>query len=411
MSRPLSINIPPPINPTLSSSSATSTPSTALRSTGTPAPPDSPTPITPSANVPKLRELILAAEELTQEMTQQVKQILKHEWTMAHDNYKKQSLPGTTAATGSTSSTAGFRPPPHPAAWVTPRELKDISIAVVGLGQIGAPLCDLLVRSGLRKLIVYDHGYVQKSDIACDVYKPAFVGHSKSQAVQLACFQLDNTLHVEAYVMKINNQDGTLSRFHHSLLTPAFIGQHHPDDKTGSKKTGRRRETYEEEQSRRQRKKKDGSTYLDMEKRKKIDLVVCCINASDARSDILHVCKSLNIPMLAIRILNSSSSGNITSKQGTVEFVLPRESKLYEPKQESDGRVAKGTRNEMDNFDSVVSNKVQPLGLLLAGLGANEIIKVISANWGGEGESGGGVPSFLRYDLSTGETSHRLPKR
>ena len=52
---------------------------------------------------------------------------------------------------------------------------------------------------------------------------------------------------------------------------------------------------------------------------------------------------------------------------------------------------------------TAVSNKVQPLGLLLAGLGANEIISVIEENKS--------VPSFLRYDEATGETSTRLPRR
>ena len=52
---------------------------------------------------------------------------------------------------------------------------------------------------------------------------------------------------------------------------------------------------------------------------------------------------------------------------------------------------------------TAVSNKVQPLGLLLAGLGANEIISVIEENKS--------VPSFLRYDEATGATSTRLPRR
>jgi hypothetical protein len=365
-------------------------------------------------NIPKLRDLILAAEEVTLEMTQQVKQILKHDWSVEYDNYCSKSKSGNTGSSSSSSSSGSTkgantskRQPPHPSAWVTPRNLKDLSIAVVGLGQIGAPLCDILVRSGLRELIVYDRCLVQHSDIACGVYKPSFVGHSKSQAVQLSCFQLDNTIHVEAYTMEINSnkdKNNTLSRFHQSLLAPEFIGSKKNDDWferkiSGNDGSGMSGDANDDEEAIRNRKRKDGSSYLDMEKRKKVDLVACCVGSTEVRSSILHVCKSLNVPMVAIRILNSSNNNGVASKQGTVEFVLPRESKLYEPKKEEQ-------RTEKNNHQSSISNKVQPIGLLLAGLGANEIIKVISSDG-----NNGGVPSFLRYDSKTGETSHRLPKR
>ena len=204
--------------------------------------------------------------------------------------------------------------------------------------------------------------------------------------------------------------------------------------------------TGEEDDAIKERRRLDGSMLLDsIEKRKKVDLVVCCIRSGSVRTNILEVCKSLNIPMVAIRVLGGGGdaeggSSRMRSKQGTVEFVLPRESKLYEPKEKgefvspsasareqikSNAAAAGGREIDRNGHKEYVrgsgggtpiSNKVQPLGLLLAGLGANAIIKVIgSGSFGSSkrnGSSGGsGVPSFLRYDLSTGETSNRLPKK
>ena len=56
-------------------------------------------------------------------------------------------------------------------------------------------------------------------------------------------------------------------------------------------------------------------------KREKIDVVACYCRQREVREKVWAVCKSLNIPLVAMRVLNSSDSKD-SSEQGTVEFVL-----------------------------------------------------------------------------------------
>ena len=156
--------------------------------------------------------------------------------------------------------------------------------------------------------------------------------------------------------------------------------------------------------------------------------MICCCTEKDTRTNVLEVCKSLNIPLVAIRVLPGE-------QQGTVEFVLPRESRLYEKNvgngnsngknknkiQPSAGSVESRSRSRNSPVQSKqkekernralgsimlsqkqVSNKVRPLGLMLSGLGVNEILNIIHNK---------SVPTFLRYDTISGETSTRLPKK
>ena len=374
---------------------------------------------TSTSNTPSLRTLISDAEEVTKDMTKQVRELLQHEYSSKQEHLKMQSK---------------GRPPPHPASWVTPRTLKDINVAIIGLGHIGAPLTDLLARSGLRRFILFDKGMVRQSDIVCDVYKPSMVGHSKVQACQLNLFRLDRTLHVEAYVLDITKQED-VERFHRCLLAPGFTtpGSHKINIGVGGG-GGRGRGNDDLFNTGGGGAVASMEKFIDVDKRKKIDLVLCCCARTEARGSIFSVCKSLNIPMVAMRVLGGQGKGNISNKeQGTIEFVLPRESRLYEPKLTAQQKELEAVRKEterlspkdsssrrrgrnggsggdgsgggggsgMEGFDAV-SNKVQPLGLALCGIGLNIILKIIR---------GKEVPSFLRYDLSNGETSTRLPRR
>ena len=395
------------------------------------------------SNLPKLRDLIKTAEEQTRDMTVQVRQLLKLNWSTQHErerelekNKHKQSKKNDT-----------HRPLPNPLTWI-PREIRDVSLAVIGLGQIGAPLCDLLIRSGIRKLVLLDRGTVRPADLVCDLYKPAMVGHSKVQAVQLSLFQLDQTLHLEAYKLDVLNQND-IERLHRNLLGPEYTQKGGKIEKKGGNREGSGGGTDVNDLDKKHKHKNgiDGSVvtalsktierYLDIEKRKKIDIMICCCTEKDTRTNVLEVCKSLNIPLVAIRVLPGE-------QQGTVEFVLPRESRLYEKNvgngngtstgknkdmkgaggtkiQPSAGSVASRSRSRNSPVQSKqkekernralgsimlsqkqVSNKVRPLGLMLSGLGVNEILNIIHNK---------SVPTFLRYDTISGETSTRLPKK
>ena len=89
-------------------------------------------------------------------------------------------------------------------------------------------------------------------------------------------------------------------------------------------------------------------------RRKKIDIMICCVKSKEVRAAVLAVCKSLSIPMMAVRSLEKRSGGLNKGAQGTVEFVLPTESKLFEPKERarSRGRGAGSKINGSGGSDS-----------------------------------------------------------
>ena len=337
---------------------------------------------------PLHQDMISAAEHLSEDMTEQIRKIIGMENEQHYDRKKRAR---------------GGRPPLPAGAWAPPT-LKDVCVCVFGLGDIGCPLVDVLVRSGLRNFLLVDKGHVRQADLICDVLQPAFLRHSKSQAVKLAMMQLDHTLSIESMRFDILARDGTTT-LHRALLSSDIhtvqTGKDGGGDGGGGGGGG------------------GGPGY----KRKKIDLMVCCVRSREVRTSILHVCKSLSIPMMAVRSLEKSGVGVDLGTQGTVEFVLPKMSKLYEPRERGgaaggDGRAdsGEGGNNGGENSNggggrgatavpagfTPVSAKLEPLGLMLAGIGANALLRVIM------GEE---VPTFLRYNMLTGTTSTRLPRQ
>lgn len=338
--------------------------------------------------IPRFRDMIEAAKQLSEDMTVQIRSLLRIE--------NEQNLARARKARGG-------RAPLAASAWVPP-SIKDVCISVIGLGHIGAPIVDLLVRSGLRNMLLIDCDIVRNSDMICGVMKPAYLNHSKAQAVKLAMLRLDEKLSVESMTFNLLDAEGA-STLHHSLLTSDINDfANLTEDKTYKTfSTGDGRDT---------------NSKAALYRRKKINLVVCCVKSSEVRSVVMNVCRTLSIPMIAVRVLETSpsqagSSLNSSHAQGTVEFVLPNESKLFEPKddkrEKTEGTAgndaAKASREVPRNIFGEpprnISAKLEPLGPMLAGIAANEILRVIM---------GHEVPTFLRYDFSTGMTSTRLPK-
>ena len=338
--------------------------------------------------VPRFRDKITSAMQLSEDMTVQIRNLLRIE--------TENDLARARRARGG-------RAPVSASAWV-PQTMKDVCICTIGLGHIGAPFVDLLVRSGLRHLLLIDCDVVHNSDMICGVMKPAFLNHSKAQAVKIAMLQLDEKVSVESMTFNLLDPDGA-STLHRALLASdindsanLMEDQHEKPFPNGD---GR-----------------DNNAKAAFHRRKKVNLVVCCVKSPDVRAVVMSVCRSLSIPMMAVRVLESSlihtgTTMDSSSAQGTVEFVLPNESKLFEPKDSRREKPGDGAGNNEsqnsrreprgieDEAHRKMSAKLEPLGPMLAGIAANEILRVIM---------GDEVPTFLRYDFATGMTSTRLPK-
>mmetsp|Transcript_10989 Transcript_10989/g.20334 ORF Transcript_10989/g.20334 Transcript_10989/m.20334 type:complete len:320 (+) Transcript_10989:97-1056(+) len=77
--------------------------------------------------------------------------------------------------------------------------LGDACVLLAGLGRVGSRVAELLVRGGMKKLILVDKGYVNESHLQGSAYYPRHIGISKTQAMRLSLYELDPsvTLHTE----------------------------------------------------------------------------------------------------------------------------------------------------------------------------------------------------------------------
>ena len=80
----------------------------------------------------RLRNMITAAEQQSEDMIEQIRKIIRMENEIQHDREKQAR---------------GGRSPLAPGSWAPPA-LKDVCVCVFGMGAIGSLLVDMLVRSG-----------------------------------------------------------------------------------------------------------------------------------------------------------------------------------------------------------------------------------------------------------------------
>jgi len=81
--------------------------------------------------------------------------------------------------------------------------ISTFAVAIVGLGGIGAPLAEMLVRSGIGKLVLFDMKNVQPSDLNRMFYRPEHVGLSKTQACKATLNSINPNVFVETYAMDV----------------------------------------------------------------------------------------------------------------------------------------------------------------------------------------------------------------
>ena len=100
---------------------------------------------------------------------------------------------------------------------------------------------------------------------------------------------------------------------------------------------------------------------------------------------------------MALRLIASDVS------QGTVEFVIPKTGKLYE----FPSRIARPSQETSDKFHrfphSLALSHTMSFGTMLASIGAEKILRIIL-------QKDVAIHPFLRYDLTTGIFTTRLPE-
>merc|ERR1711988_694551 len=85
--------------------------------------------------------------------------------------------------------------------------IQSFSVAIVGLGGIGAVVAEMLARCGIGKLILFDKKTVEPTDLNRLFYRPEHVGLSKTQATKATLASVNPHVVVETYSLDVTAID------------------------------------------------------------------------------------------------------------------------------------------------------------------------------------------------------------
>ncbi|KAF0700444.1 Aste57867_9028 [Aphanomyces stellatus] len=166
-------------------------------------------------------------------------------------------------------------------------DLKQKSIAIIGLGGVGALAADMFTRSGIGKLTLIDHGVVKMASMSRMFFLPEHVGMSKVQAARLCLRQLNP--HVEIETVHCNVDDELDAEILLDVLQDCKMEQPPSLQK---------------------------ATAHQLQFRLPVDAILCCVDNTAARNRVNLVALQLSIPLLDVRMSPCSSTI-------TIQTVLP----------------------------------------------------------------------------------------
>merc|ERR1711907_870664 len=85
--------------------------------------------------------------------------------------------------------------------------VQQLSVAIIGIGGIGAVAAEMLARSGVGKLWLFDRGTVSPIHLNRMLYRPEHVGLSKTQATKATLTALNPHISVETFNVDVLAED------------------------------------------------------------------------------------------------------------------------------------------------------------------------------------------------------------
>jgi len=85
--------------------------------------------------------------------------------------------------------------------------LGDASVGIVGLGGLGSNIAMMLVRSGVRRLVLADFDRVEPSNLARQLYFPDQLGVLKTEALTETLLRIEPELDLTLFAEKIGADD------------------------------------------------------------------------------------------------------------------------------------------------------------------------------------------------------------
>lgn len=157
-------------------------------------------------------------------------------------------------------------------------KIRDLTIAVVGVGGVGSVTAEMLTRCGIGKLILFDYDKVEMANMNRLFFQPYQAGQSKVEAAAATLKSINPDVEIETHNYNIT----TVDRFDDFMNTVS----------TASLKNG------------------------------PVDLVLSCVDNFEARMAINTACNELNQKWFESGVSENAVSGHI-------QFIVPGETACF----------------------------------------------------------------------------------
>ncbi|CAF0727021.1 unnamed protein product [Brachionus calyciflorus] len=157
--------------------------------------------------------------------------------------------------------------------------IRNFTVAVVGVGGVGSVTAEMLTRCGIGKLILFDYDKVELANMNRLFYQPHQAGLSKVEAAKLTLQHINPDVEIEAYNYNIT----TVDNFDHFMNVLS----------TRSLSNG------------------------------PIELTLCCVDNFEARMAVNRACNELNLNWFESGVSENAVSGHI-------QFIKPGETSCFE---------------------------------------------------------------------------------
>jgi ubiquitin-like modifier-activating enzyme 5 len=159
-------------------------------------------------------------------------------------------------------------------------DIRNFSVAIIGVGGVGSVTAEMLTRCGIGKLILFDYDKVEMANMNRLFYQPNQSGLSKVEAAKHTLANINPDVKIDAFDYNITHVD----RFEHFIhvLTTENLRQNGP-----------------------------------------VDLMLCCVDNFEARIAVNRACNEFNLNWFESGVSENAVSGHI-------QFIKPGETSCFE---------------------------------------------------------------------------------
>jgi len=157
--------------------------------------------------------------------------------------------------------------------------IRNFTVAVIGVGGVGSVTAEMLTRCGIGKLILFDYDKVELANMNRLFYQPHQAGLSKVEAAKLTLQHINPDVDIEVYNYNITTVDN-FENFMDVLMKRSL---------------------------------KEGP----------VDLILCCVDNFEARMAVNRACNELNLNWFESGVSENAVSGHI-------QFIKPGDTSCFE---------------------------------------------------------------------------------